>query len=264
LTSSDNDKEKAKKEKKAKDEKDKEKVDPEKDDGDQQSSTSEFAFLFGESAGQKKMKMDVLDARVGGSLWTRSFPEDVPAYWGNSQHGTLTFAWTLSSKTARGLVKSDPALSQRLSAMGDKEGDYLIQSLDLKTGKLLGQLLIETGKGAFRIDQIISAGTWVVVTDTENRILVYSLADGQLKQRFFGSRAAVSASDSLLCVENESGQLFIYDLNSGAKRDEFSFSSKISLVQFASGKRLFVVTANQTAYLLDVSGKSALAAARPN
>jgi hypothetical protein len=143
--------------------------------------------------------------------------------------------------------------------MGDKEGDYLLQTLELKTGKLLGQVLIETGKGAFRIDQITAAGDWVVVTDTQNRVLVYSLGSGQLKQRFFGARAAISPNDNLLCVENEPGQLIVYDLNSGEKRDEFSFSSRVSLIQFAGDKRLFVLTANQTAYLLGIREASAAA-----
>jgi tricorn protease-like protein len=203
--------------------------------------------------------MEARDVQQGGILWTRTFPDEAPGYWGNAQYGTLTLAWALSSKAARNIVKTDAALSQRLSAMGDKEGDYLLQALELKTGKVLGQVLIETGKGSFRISKITTAGDWVVVTDTENRVLVYSLSSGQLKQRFFGDRAAVSASEGLICVENERGQLIVYDLNSGEKRDEFSFSSLVSLIQFAEGKRLFVLTANQTAYVLGISEKNATA-----
>ncbi len=230
----------------------------EQNEKDDDSVEIEFSAIFsGPSSGQKNVNMEVRDAQQGRTLWTRSFSEGTPEYWGSPQHNTLTLAWNLSSKAARSIVKADTALSQRLSALGDKEGDYLLQILDFKTGKLLGQLLIETGKGAFRVNRIITAGDWVVVTDTENRVLVYSLASGQLKQRFFGDRVAVSPADNLLCVENERGQLFVYDLNTGQKRDEFSFSSAISLIQFADGKRLFVLTANQTAYLLDLSGRKA-------
>jgi WD40 repeat protein len=205
--------------------------------------------------GQKNVNMEVRDAQEGRTLWTRNFAEGAPQYWGNQQHGTLTMAWSLSSKAARSIVKTDTGLSQRLSALGDKEGDYLVQAVQIESGKPLGQLLIETGKGAFRVKQIITAGDWVVVSDTENRVLVYSLSSGQLKQRFFGGRVAVSSRDNLLCVENDRGQLLIYDLASGQKRDEFSFSSAISLIQFAEGKRLFVLTANQTAYLFDLSAQ---------
>ncbi|MBV9957941.1 MAG: M48 family metalloprotease [Acidobacteria bacterium] len=204
------------------------------------------------TSGQKGRRLEVREVQQGATLWTRDFTDGVPSFWGNSQYGTLTFAWGLSSDAARRIVKSDAILSKQLSAMGDKEGDYLLQSMDLKTGKLLGQLLIETGKGAFRIEQMTTAGDWVVVIDSQNRVLVYSLSTGQLKQRFFGDRAAISPAENLLCVENEPGKLIIYDLNSGEKRDEFSFSSRVSLIQFAGGKRLFVLTANQTAYLLGI------------
>ncbi len=50
------------------------------------------------------------------------------------------------------------------------------------------------------------------------------------------------------------GQLAIYDLTSMEKRDQFIFSSPVSLVRFSpEGKSLFVLTANQTAYVLDMS-----------
>jgi WD40 repeat protein len=220
------------------------------------------AILTANISGQKNMHMAVRDVQGASELWTRYFPEEVPLYWGDAQDGTLTLAWAVTSTTARDILKSDAALSQRLAGMGDKAGDYLLQVLEMKTGKVLGQLLIETGKGAFRVDEITTAGDWVVVSDTQNRVLVYSLSAGQLKQRFFGDRAVVNAGEGLLCVENEPGQLIIYDLNTGEKRDEFSFSSPVSLIQFAEGKRLFILTANQTAYLLSIAGKNATAVAR--
>lgn len=247
-------KEKAKtpKEKKERESKDTESTVEEKESP----SGSAITAIFNEGTfGRQKMRMEARDALQGGTLWTREFVEESPEYWGSAQHGTLTLRWDLSSKAARRIVKEDAALSKRLSEMGDKEGDYLLQVLEMKSGKLLGQLLIETGKGAFRLNSITAAGDWVVVTDTENRVLVYSLGAGQLKHRFFGDRMALNAQENLLCVENERGQLLVYDLNTGTKLDEFSFSSPVSLIQFLSDKRLFVLTANQTAYVLGLSGK---------
>ena len=89
--------------------------------------------------------------------------------------------------------------------------------------------------------------------DTQNRVLVYSLKTGEQKRRVFGYAAASSAS-KLLCVENESGKLAVYDLESMGKRDEFIFRSPISMLRFSQdGKRLFVLTTAQTVYILDVS-----------
>ena len=58
-----------------------------------------------------------------------------------------------------------------------------------------------------------------------------------------------------MCVENERGKLAVYDLASLEKRDEFTFTHPVSLTSFSQdGKRLFVLTANQAVYVLDVSG----------
>jgi hypothetical protein len=85
-------------------------------------------------------------------------------------------------------------------------------------------------------------------------VLVYSLKTGELKGRVFGGYATVAPAGNLLCVENESGKLAVYDLNTMEKRDEFIFSSPVSLVRFSrDGRQLFVLTSNQTAYLLDTA-----------
>jgi tricorn protease-like protein len=94
----------------------------------------------------------------------------------------------------------------------------------------------------------------VIVTDTDNRVLVYSLKTGEQKGRVFGGYATVSEASRLLCVENETGKIVVYDLESMEKRDEFSFSNPISMLRFSDdGQRLFVLTVAQTVYILDVS-----------
>jgi Tol biopolymer transport system component len=138
--------------------------------------------------------------------------------------------------------------------MHEKEGDYFLEILDLRNGAPLGKLLIETGKGSFRLSTVFAAGNWVIISDTQNRVLVYSLKTGEMKGRVFGSFATVSPVAGLLCVENESGQLTVYSLETMEKRDQFTFSSPVSLIRFSQdGRRLFVLTSNQVAYQLDVS-----------
>ena len=98
------------------------------------------------------------------------------------------------------------------------------------------------------------SGDRVTVSDNQNRTLVYSLQGGQQLGKVFGREAAFSNISNLLCVENKDGILELYDLTSFAKRQRYRFGSRISLVSFSpDGKRLFVHTANQTVYLLDVS-----------
>jgi WD40 repeat protein len=138
--------------------------------------------------------------------------------------------------------------------MNEKEGDYFLQVLDARAGTTVGRLLIETGKGSFRIFRVTVDGDWVAISDTYNRVLIYSLSSGEQKGKVFGNSAIINPSGKLLCVENEDGQLTIYDLVSMEKRDQFVFSSPIKLARFTpEGKSLFVLTANQSAYFLDVS-----------
>jgi len=103
----------------------------------------------------------------------------------------------------------------------------------------------------------MTAGDWVVLSDSQNRVLVYSLQTARQIGRFFGEYAAVSLENDLLCIENEIGKLAVYYLKTGEKRDEFVFSNPISMLRFIDkGNRLFVLTSNQFAYVLDVSALS--------
>ena len=170
------------------------------------------------------------------------------------QGKTMVLLWPVSSEAARAEIKGDAALSKQLAAMNEKEGDYFLQVLDARAGTTVGRLLIETGKGSFRISRVIVDGDWVAVCDTQNRVLIYSLSSGEQKGKVFGNDAIINPSGKLLCVENEDGKLTIYDLVSMEKRDQFVFSNSIAVARFTpEGKSLFVLTANQTAYFLDVS-----------
>ena len=198
--------------------------------------------------------MEVRDVRSLSPLWSRSFPREAPKIWIEPRAKTMVLSWPISASAAKTEIKADADLTERLTAIREKEGVYLLQVLDASTGQALGRLLIETGKGSFRISDVFAVKDWVIISDTQNRVLIYSLRTGERKGQMFGRRAEISEASSLLCVENEPSQLIIYDLTSMEKRDQFNFSTPIALTRFSSdGKRLLVLTSNQTAYLLDVS-----------
>jgi WD40 repeat protein len=216
-------------------------------------------ILVAKSAGrgdEKGMSLEARDSRTGASLWTKEFPKESPRYWASEGEGTLVLAWASASRTAKDEIKADQRLAQQLAVMREKEGDYFLEVLDARTGSLTGKLLIETGKGSFRIRNVEAAGDFVVITDTENRVLVYTLSTGEQRGRFFGDHATLTKASGLLAVENERGQLSLYDLSTAEKRDAYTFPAAVSLAHFSDdGKRLFVLTANQTVYVLDTSGK---------
>jgi WD40 repeat protein len=139
--------------------------------------------------------------------------------------------------------------------MKEKEGDYFLKAIDVKTGKTLGQLLIETGKGSFRIQEVVTVDDWVVISDNENRSLIYSLSTGEQKGKVFGSYPTLSVPAKLICVESDDGVLSLFDIDSFERRQKLTFPSHISFVRFSDdGKRLFVLTADQNVYFLDVAG----------
>jgi hypothetical protein len=205
--------------------------------------------------------LELFDARTLQPLWSKPFAKESPQVWVSSHEETVALVWHVTQEAARAEIKTDAALSKRLASMKEKEGDYLLQILDARNGNRIGSLLVETGKGSFRLRSLYAASEWVVVADTLNRVLVYSLKTGEQRGRVFGNHATISAAKGILCVENESGKLAVYDLNTLEKRDELVFSNPIAVARFSDdGERLFVLTSNQTAYVFDAS---ALASPRP-
>jgi len=123
-------------------------------------------------------------------------------------------------------------------------------------------LLLETGKGSFYIAAGFSEADWLVLRDSENRVLTYSIKDGTLKNRFFGSYAAISPTKNQIVVENYPGELTFYDLASGDPQTRLTFPGKTAFLRFSlDGKKLFVLNSEQTAYLFDVERLKQVAAA---
>ena len=200
----------------------------------------------------KNSVFEVSDVRTGARLWARDFENETPRYSITANHETITFVWPLQTQAAKDILRSNPQLAERARLMQDKKGDYLFQFVDSATGVNRGAFLLETGEGSFEVEGVTLYGDYVVVDDDENRILVHSLKTGQLKQRFFGDHFAISESNGLIGVQNVAGRIIVYDLNNGAERSTLVFTKPISMLRFLpDGKRLFVLTADQTAFFFD-------------
>ena len=187
-------------------------------------------------------------------VWTRDFKGTVPRYSFDSYSGRILFFWRLSSEEGKARLKEDPALKSKADALGNKEDDYLIEVIDGYEGKSAGNLLLESGKGSFYVSSGQSEREWLVLNDSEDRVLVYSLRDGSLRHRFFGSHAAINPTRNQLIVENFPGEVALYDLDSGDKITEFVVNGSIAFARFSlDGTRLFLFNDNQTGYAVDIS-----------
>ena len=194
---------------------------------------------------------DVIDDKV---VWTKDFPKEAPRYFFDDYSGRLIFYWSLGSEAGKARLKEDPALVERSRQMGNKDDDYLVEIYDAFASKSVGVLLLETGKGSFDIESGFSEGNWLILRDDNNRVLVYSIKDGELRHRFFGAHAAMNPSGNQLIVENYPGELTLYDLATGNPQTRLRFNSGTAFVRFSlDGKKLFVLTASQVGYAFDMA-----------
>jgi hypothetical protein len=201
----------------------------------------------------ENVSLEMHEAGSLGLLWQKTFQKEAPRVWVDAREGSVALAWPVAAKAAQAEIKSDEKLNKQMAALKEKEGDYLVQVLDARNGNLKGKLLIETGKGSFRLSHVFAANDWLLVSDNQNRVLVYSLTMGEQRGRVFGNRPTVSQANNLLCVGNESGQLTVYDLNTLQKREQFTFTHPVAFSGFsADGQKLFVLTANQMVYWLNL------------
>jgi len=91
----------------------------------------------------------------------------------------------------------------------------------------------------------------MVVSDSRNRLLVYSLKSEEQTGILFGRRPVISQVSPYLAAENERGQLSLYDLNKLTRREQYVFTSPIAYSYVAVDKRrLFVLTGDQAAYFI--------------
>ena len=192
---------------------------------------------------------DVINDKVG---WTKDFPREAPGYFFDDYSGRVILYWSLGSESGKARLKEDPALVERSRQMGNKDDDYVVEVIDAFENKSVGTVLLETGKGSFDIESGFSEGNWLVLRDDNNRVLVYSIKDGDLRHRFFGANAATNPRGNQIAVENYPGEVTLYDLTTGNAQARLRFKTGAAFTRFSlDGKRLLVLTAGQVAYAFD-------------
>jgi tricorn protease-like protein len=122
--------------------------------------------------------------------------------------------------------------------------------VDLSSGKTIAKITIDTGKESFEIEQAMASDDSLVVADNYNRALVYSFT-GEQKGVLFGTHVAICAQSHLLSLRTDRGEMAIYDLRSLEQRTVYDFASRIAFS--GDGKRLLVLTAEQTVYIFDLT-----------
>ena len=196
-------------------------------------------------------------------MWSRDFQKEVPEYSFDEYSGRLIFFWRLGTDAGKSKLKESAELKARADSLGNKADDYLVEVVDAFAQKSVGLMLLETGKGSFDVGGGLSEGDWLVVHDSEGRLLVYSIRTGELRHRFFGDTAAINPRRNQIVVENFPGEVSLYDLDTGDLKANVRIAGSAAFVRFnLAGDRLFVLSDAQAAYAFDLDKLAAAQAAK--
>ena len=196
----------------------------------------------------------VQDVRDGHPLWSRNFPKESPSTTFSVGSNRVVFGWQVDTAAAKDEIKNNSSLRSRLASMQGHKGAYLVEVVDADSGKDVGQLLIDTGKGSFRLNNARAQADWVVAMDTEDRVHIYSLSTGEKRGTLSGRFALISPRGDLLLLEGEPGQVDVYTLPSLEKRAHLTFRYRVAAWAFsADSNRVFVLSSNQIAYTFDAA-----------
>jgi WD40 repeat protein len=214
---------------------------------------------------RRNFELETLDMATGKLLWSRNFPKQGPWISGSVSSGKVVLVWNAKADGLRDELAHDTKLQERWSKENPGDTDSFLEVLNTRDGTVAGGVIVRTGKYSFHPEYQMAVGDWVVVTDNLNRVLLYSSSTGEQKARWFGYRPQISRNGDRLCLSNGRGHLVVYDLHSLKQIFDFSFTNRISANLFSGdGKRLFVLTNDQTAFILDVAGGSATTASSKN
>jgi len=202
--------------------------------------------------------LQVHDVHNNNLLWERRLHQGLPRlFYTPTAITMLIWDWGGIKEAA----KEDESISARLAKLENKDTSYLLQAFEPKSGKLLGSVLVDTGKLSFRVSAGYTAGETMFVTDaTNNRTLIYSIKTGAQQGSLIGRPVAASANGYRVLIQNENGIADLYDSATLQSVKHLSFPARIVDADFASDGSLYVLTADQNVYQLNVDREQQKAA----
>jgi WD40 repeat protein len=193
--------------------------------------------------------VEVRDIASNKALWSRQFAHELPSFAFNSNAGAMLLGWSPEEPGGHEELQKFPDLKNQAN-----KDDYFFELLEIRTGAVLGRLLVKTNKRSIRPEGSNFDGDWIVLSAEGNQVLTYSLSSGAAKGSYFGYSPVAVASAGLLVLERSSKEVDLYDLASQQLRRRYVFCDPVAVKRLsADGKQLLVLTDSQTAYLLDTT-----------
>jgi hypothetical protein len=100
------------------------------------------------------------------------------------------------------------------------------------------------------------AGDTVLLVDSDDRTLIYSLKSGEEKGRVFGATLALSRTGDKAVVQESPGEVTLYDLSSVQPITHFTFPRRAVHAEFADDATILLLTEEQLVYRLRGSAET--------
>jgi WD40 repeat protein len=198
---------------------------------------------------RKNWTYELRDFRTNTTLWTRNFPQEPPSLAWTPDYKEVLMGWPVSSGAAHNELKQFPDLK----SSAEKE-DVLYELADVRTNSIVGELLVKTNKYSFSVRSVKMDADWVALQVSGDRVLMYSLASGKEAGHVFGQAPVISSTGGVFAVTTSEGEMKVYGLADSQLWRTYRFPVSIAYKKFSpDGKRLFVLTRDQTAYVLDLA-----------
>lgn len=198
---------------------------------------------------RKNWTFDVKDFRANTIIWSRHFDQESPSISWTSDYSGALLGWSVFTDAAHEELKQFP----ELKSSAEKE-DMLYELVDLHSNALRGKLLVKTNKSSFKVTHSVVEGDSVALQVTGDRTLLYSLSSGKEIGHVFGYSPVISTAAGVYAVSTGEGAVNIYDLAGSTLQRSYQFPVSIAYKRFSpDGKRLLVLTRDQTVYVIDLA-----------
>jgi hypothetical protein len=205
---------------------------------------------------KRSSKLRSLDLKSGHELWSENWEGDPPVPYADPQGERVALGWRATMSGGQALAKRYPALKKQMDAVKLTIDDAVFEVVEASSGKAVGTALVRVGWGPESFDSLFSLGDFLICVRDGARVTVYSLSTGEIHARLFGYHVSASAVAGLLAAA-DGNHLKLYGLKTGTKRDEYLFPDAPVYTHFAAdGKRLLVLTAQQSVFILDLTAFS--------
>jgi hypothetical protein len=203
--------------------------------------------------GELSFQLRGLELSTGRELWQHSYDTNSPVPFSDPQGSRIVLGWKAHSRVAENIARRFPAAREAFKKAKIKDQDTFFEVLDAASGTSVGGVLVQFGGGPVSFDSAFSGGNYLVLTKDAYRVTVFRLNEGTLVGRFRGSEPALSDAAKLLALDDASGKLMLYSLETGARVAERHMPDYVNYLCFSEkGDRLLALTSHQLVYILDV------------